>query len=96
MFAGIGVKRAATLGFCRIWAGGEVPVTTEPGDQMAAAAAGGRLRASDADREQVIDTLKAVLCRQAVQGRASRAGGPTFASRTYAELAALTADLPLG
>jgi hypothetical protein len=64
---------------------------------MAAAAAGGRLRASHADREQVIDTLKAAF----VQGRLSKdelvvRAGRTFASRTYAELAALTADLPAG
>jgi hypothetical protein len=76
----------------------EVPVTTEPEDQMAAAAtASGRLRASHADREQVIDTLKAAF----VQGRLTKdelvmRAGRTFASRTYAELAALTADLPAG
>ena len=73
-------------------------MTTEPGDQMAAgAAASGRLRASHADREQVIDTLKAAF----VQGRLTKdelvmRAGRTFASRTYAELAALTADLPAG
>jgi hypothetical protein len=63
----------------------------------AAAAASGRLRASHADREQVIDTLKAAF----VQGRLTKdelvmRAGRTFASRTYAELAALTADLPAG
>jgi hypothetical protein len=73
-------------------------VTTEPGDQEAAAAAArGRLRASHADREQVIDTLKAAF----VQGRLTKdelvmRAGRTFVSRTYAELAALTADLPTG
>jgi hypothetical protein len=73
-------------------------VTTEPGDQMAAAAAAsGHLRASHADREQVIDTLKAAF----VQGRLTKdeldmRAGQTFASRTYAELAAVTADLPAG
>ena len=73
-------------------------MTTEPGDQRAAAAAAsGRLRASHADREQVIDTLKAAF----VQGRLTKdelvmRAGRTFASRTYAELAALTADLPAG
>jgi hypothetical protein len=77
---------------------GEVLVTTEPGDQVAAAAgASGRLRASHADREQVIDTLKAAF----VQGRLTKdelvmRAGRTFASRTYADLAALTADLPAG
>ncbi len=73
-------------------------MTTEPGDQeAAAAAASGRLRASHADREQVIDTLKAAF----VQGRLTKdelvmRAGRTFVSRTYAELAALTADLPAG
>jgi Domain of unknown function (DUF1707) len=68
----------------------------EPGDEIAgAAAARGRLRASHADREQVIDTLKATF----VQGRLTKDEfdvriGQTFASRTYAELAALTADIP--
>jgi Flp pilus assembly protein TadB len=76
----------------------EAPVTAKPGDEMAAAAAGrGRLRASHADREHVLDVLKAAF----VQGRLSKDEldmrvGETFASRTYAELAALTADLPTG
>ena len=39
--------------------GEEAPDMTDPGDQRAAAAGGrGRLRASHADREQVIDLLK--------------------------------------
>ena len=71
-------------------------MVTEPGDELAAAAAGrGRLRASHADREQVIDTLKAafvqgMLAKDEFDLRVSQA----FASRTYAELAAVTADLP--
>ena len=53
------------------------------------------MRASHADREQVIQTLKAAF----VQGRLDRDEfdlrvGQTFASRTYAELAAVTADIP--
>jgi hypothetical protein len=70
----------------------------EPGDEIAAAAPGrGHLRASHADREQVIDTLKATF----VQGRLTKDEfdariGQTFASRTYAELAAATADIPAG
>ena len=65
---------------------------------MAAAAAGrGRLRASHADREHVVDVLKAAF----VQGLLTKDEfdmrvGQTFASRTYAELAALTADIPTG
>jgi PadR family transcriptional regulator len=58
----------------------------------------GRLaRASDADREHVIDTLKAAF----VQGRLTRGeldarAGRALAARSRAGLAALTADLPAG
>ena len=71
-------------------------MATGPGDELAASAAGrGRLRASHADREQVIGTLKAAF----VQGMLAKDEfdlrvGQAFASRTYAELAAVTADLP--
>jgi hypothetical protein len=66
---------------------GEVPATTGCG----------HLRASHADREQVIGTLKAAF----IQGRLAKGEfdlrvGQALASRTYAELAALTADLPSG
>ena len=76
----------------------EPPVTTGPGDGMAPTAGGhGRLRASHADREQVIGTLKAAY----VQGRLTKHEldtrvGQTLAARTYADLGALTADLPAG
>ena len=66
----------------------------EPPDQMPAA---GRdhLRASHADRERVVGILKAAF----VQGRFTKDEfdlrvSQAFAARTYAELAALTADLP--
>jgi hypothetical protein len=64
-------------------------------DQMPAG--GGDLRASHADREQVIGTLKAAF----VQGRLAKDEfdlrvGHALASRTYAELAVVTADLPPG
>ena len=54
----------------------------------------GRLRASDADREQVIDALKVAF----VQGRLTKdeldmRAGWAFGSRTYAELTAITADI---
>jgi len=67
-------------------------VIPEPGVPAAAAAG---LRAARADRERVIDLLKAAF----VQGRlaqdefAARVG-QALASRTYAELAAVTADIP--
>jgi hypothetical protein len=55
----------------------------------------GHLRAAHADREDAIAALKAAF----VQGRLNKdeldaRAGQAFASRTYAELAALTADLP--
>ena len=65
---------------------------------MTASAAGrGRLRASHADREHVLDVLKAAF----VQGLLTKDEfdmrvGQTFASRTYAELVALIADIPAG
>jgi hypothetical protein len=77
---------------------GEAPVMARRGDEMAARAAdGGRLRASHADRDQVIGTLKAAF----VQGRLDKDEfdlrvGQALASRTYAELAAVTADIPAG
>jgi len=69
-----------------------------PGDDNAVPAGRrGRLRASHADREQVIGVLKAAF----VQGRLTKDEldlrvGQVLVSRTYADLAALTADLPAG
>jgi hypothetical protein len=77
---------------------GEVPGMAGPGDEIAAGKAGrGHLRASHADREQVIDTVKAAF----VQGMLAKDEfdlrvGQAFAARTCGELAALTADLPAG
>jgi DUF1707 SHOCT-like domain len=77
---------------------GVVLVTAGSGDQGAAdATARGYLRASHADREQVINVLKAAfvqgrLTKDELNGRVDQA----FASRTYAELAAATVDLPAG
>jgi hypothetical protein len=73
-------------------------VTAEPEGQMTAAAAGrSRLRASHADREHVIDLLKAAFA----DGRVSKDEfdarvGQAFGSRTYAELATVTAGIPAG
>ena len=72
-------------------------VTARPGDQGAADAARGYLRASHADREHVIDVLKAafvqgMLTKPELDARVSQA----FASRTHGDLAAITADLPAG
>jgi hypothetical protein len=69
-----------------------------PEDQTTAAAARrSRLRASHADREQVIEALKGAF----VQDRLTRDEfdarvGQAFVSRTRAELAALVADIPTG
>ena len=57
----------------------------------------GKLRTSHADREQAIDVLKAAF----VQGRLTKDEfdlrvGQVLASLTYAELGALTADIPAG
>jgi len=66
-------------------------VRPEPGAEAAAAGQ----RASRADREQVIDLLKAAF----VQGRLDRDEfdariAQALASRTYGELAAVTSDIP--
>jgi hypothetical protein len=71
----------------------EVPVTAGRDDWTADARR--RLRTSHADREQAIDVLKAAF----VHGRLTKDEfearvGQVFASRTYADLGALTADLP--
>ena len=68
----------------------------EPSDHWAPRPAGsGHLRASHGDREQVLGTLKDAF----VQGRLTKdefdlRAGRALASRTHADLAALTADLP--
>lgn len=73
-------------------------MATGPGDHMAAASDGyGRMRASRADREQVIDTLKVAfaqgrLTKDELDERVARALVPL----THAELATLTDDLPAG
>jgi uncharacterized protein DUF1707 len=71
----------------------EVLVMPDLGDNRAASR--GRLRASRADREQVVETLKAAfvedrLTKDEFDARVADA----LASRTHADLAALTADLP--
>src|SRR5215469_14914160 len=75
----------------------EEAVMPEARDQMPAALGRGHLRACHADREQVIGVLKAAF----VQGRLGKDElnarvGQALAARTYADLAALTADLPAG
>jgi hypothetical protein len=65
---------------------------------LAASAAGrGYLRVSDAEREQVISILKAAFVRGVLaKDEFDLRVGQAFASRTYAELGAVTAGLPAG
>src|SRR5487761_1836985 len=77
-----------------IRASGEAPSMTGPADEIAGQS---RFRASHADREQVVGALQAAF----VQGRLTtdeldERVGQALAARTYADLAALTADLPAG
>ena len=70
-------------------------MTLEPGHGMPGGH--GSMRSSTADRERAIDVLKAAFA----EGRLSRdefddRSGRVYRSLTYAELAALTADLPAG
>jgi hypothetical protein len=98
---GHGLKLVRDLSAAGAWpaAGGRITlgyrwealVRPEPGAQ----AAGAGLRASRADRERVIDLLKTAF----VQGRLARDEfdarvGQALTSRTYGELAAVTADIP--
>jgi len=70
-----------------------------PGDEMAAAAGRdhGQFRASQADREQVIEVLKtAFVAERLTKDEFDLRVDQALASRTYAELAAVTADIPVG
>ena len=67
------------------------------GPQGPAAAGRADLRAGHADREQVIAALKtAFVLGMLTKDELDLRVGQTFASRTYAELATVTADLPAG
>src|SRR5215469_15382198 len=68
---------------------------TAPGDETATGVGRGALRASHADREQVTGTLRAAfvegrLTEDELSSRVDR----VYASRTYAELADVIADIP--
>lgn len=57
----------------------------------------GHMRTSTADRERAIDVLKAGFAEgRLTQEEYTERVGRVYHSRTYAELAALTADLPAG
>jgi Domain of unknown function (DUF1707)/Tetratricopeptide repeat len=84
----------ATLSVRR--ARGEALVVAGPGEERAAGAGGlGRFRASDADREQVIELLKAAFARgRLAKDEFDARVGQVLKSRTYAELDAVTASIP--
>jgi uncharacterized protein DUF1707 len=66
-----------------------------PGDETAAGR--GHLRASHADRDRLVGTLKTAFVQGMLdQGEFTLRVGQALAARTYADLAALTADLPAG
>jgi uncharacterized protein DUF1707 len=68
-----------------------------PGDERAAAEGQGRgeLRATHADRERVIEVLKAAFVHERIdKDEFDLRVGQAFAGRTHAELAAVTAGLP--
>jgi uncharacterized protein DUF1707 len=69
-----------------------------PGNEKMAALAGcGHLRASLADRERVIDVLKAAFAQgRLTSGEFGKKISQAHASRTYADLAAATAGIPVG
>jgi hypothetical protein len=71
-------------------------MVTGPEDATGVPAGGhGRMRASDTDRERVVDVLKAAFVQgRLVKDELDARAGRVFASRTYAELAAVTADIP--
>jgi hypothetical protein len=65
------------------------------GPDGGAAVGHGRLRASHADREQVIDTLKTAFADSRLdKDELDARVGQALAARTYAELAAATAGIP--
>jgi DUF1707 SHOCT-like domain len=89
-------RMAAALGLALHCVRGKVPAVANPGDQLAADMAGrDRMRASHADREHAIEVLKTAFVQDRLtKDELETRVGQAFASRTYAELAALTADLP--
>src|SRR5690242_16591707 len=70
-------------------------VMARPGDEVAANR--GHLRASHAERDQLSGTLETALGKGLLnKTEFGLRVGQALAARTYADLAALTADLPAG
>jgi DUF1707 SHOCT-like domain len=76
----------------------EVPMMTGPGGEMAAGMASrGAMRTSRAEREQAIELLKiAFVADRLAKDEFDVRAGQALTARTAAELAALTADIPVG
>jgi Domain of unknown function (DUF1707)/Domain of unknown function (DUF4190) len=73
---------------------GYPPVAPQPGYQVRSHAS---MRASSADRERAVDVLKAGFAEgRLTQDEYNDRMGRAYAARTYGDLAALTADLPVG
>lgn len=69
---------------------------SEPGHGMLPSGYG-NMRTSTADRERAVDVLKAAFAEgRLTQEECEERAGQAFSSRTYSELASLTADLPAG
>jgi hypothetical protein len=74
----------------------EETMVPEPGDGMLPGGYG-NMRASTADRERVIDVLKAAFAEgRLTQDECEQRVEQALTARTYAELASITADLPAG
>ncbi len=71
---------------------------TGPGGEMAADTAGrGGMLVSHAEREQAIEVLKTAFVQERLtKDEFDVRAGQALAARTYAELATLTADIPIG
>jgi hypothetical protein len=75
----------------------EATLMAWPARDMAAGEDRGRLRTSHADRDRVVETLKAAYVYGLVtKEEFDTRVGQTLAARTYAELSAITADIPAG
>lgn len=71
-------------------------MTAGPGDGIVPLGYGA-MRASSADRERAVDVLKAAFAEGRLdQHEYADRVGLAYSSRTYADLASLTADLPVG
>ena len=74
----------------------EAPVTAEPWDQVAACMVSrDQIRASDADRNRVLDTLGTAFVEERLTAEEYRARAIwALTSRTYGDLSAVTASIP--